>query len=54
MKFLLYLIFLLLLSSCVKNIWDESVKRDPITGDWEKWCPPILRNFDGSCRELKE
>ena len=48
---LLFLNILLLLSSCVKDIWNESGKRDPITGEWEKWCPPIKRNIDGSCRE---
>jgi hypothetical protein len=48
---LFFLIILLLLSSCVKDIWNESGKRDPITGEWEKWCPPIKRNIDGSCRE---
>ena len=21
------------------------------TDEWEKWCPPIKRNIDGSCRE---
>ena len=52
MRFVLFLIFLLLLSSCVNNIWNESVKKDPITGEWEKWCPPILRNIDGTCREF--
>ena len=51
MRFILFLIILLLLSSCVKDIWNESGKRDPITGEWEKWCPPIKRNIDGSCRE---
>ena len=51
MRFILFLIILLLLSNCVKNIWNESGNRDPITGDWEKWCPPIKRNIDGSCRE---
>ena len=48
---LFFLIILLLLLSCVKDIWNESGKRDPITGEWEKWCPPIKRNIDGSCRE---
>ena len=52
MRFFLFLIFLLVLSSCVNNIWNESVKKDPITGEWEKWCPPILRNIDGTCREF--
>ena len=52
MRFVLFLIFLLLLSSCVINIWNESAKKDPITGEWEKWCPPILRNIDGTCREF--
>ena len=52
MRFFLFLSGLLLLSSCVNNIWNESVKKDPITGEWEKWCPPILRNIDGTCREF--
>ena len=52
MRFFLFLIFLLLLSSCVNNIWNESAKKDPITGEWGKWCPPILRNIDGTCREF--
>ena len=51
MRFILFLIILLLLSNCVKDIWNESGGRDPITGEWEKWCPPIKRNLDGSCRE---
>ena len=51
MRFILFLIIPLLLSNCVKNIWNESGNRDPITGEWEKWCPPIKRNIDGSCRE---
>jgi len=52
MRFFLFLSGLLLLSSCVNNIWNESVKKDPITGEWEKWCPPILRNIDGTSREF--
>ena len=52
MRFFLFLIFLLLLSSCVINIWNESGNKDPITGEWEKWCPPILKNIDGICREF--
>jgi hypothetical protein len=52
MRFFLFLIFLLLLSSCVINIWNESGNKDPITGEWEKWCPPILKNIDGTCREF--
>ncbi len=51
MRFILFLIILLLLSNCVKDIWNESSNRDPITGEWERWCPPIKRNIDGSCRE---
>ena len=51
-RFILFLTILLLHSSCVKDIWIESVNRDTITGEWEKWCPPILRNIDGSCREF--
>jgi len=51
-KHLLILLSCLLLSSCVKDIWNESGKRDPITGEWVKWCPPILRNIDGTCREF--
>ena len=38
------------MKSCVKNtdfIWDESVEKDPITGDWKKYCPQILKNIDG-------
>ena len=52
MRFFLFLSGLLLLSSCVNNIWNESVKKDPITGEWKKWCPPILRNIDGTFREF--
>jgi len=52
MKYLLTILSFILLSSCVKDIWNESGKRDPITGEWVKWCPPILRNIDGSCREF--
>ena len=57
MRFILFLTFLLLISSCVKNIdfiWDESVGKDPITWDWKKYCPQILRNIDGSCQELQK
>ena len=50
-RFILYLMILLLLSNCVKDIWNETGNRDSITGEWEKWCPPIKRNIDGSCRE---
>ena len=56
MRFILFLTFLLLISSCVKNIdfiWDESVEKDPITGDWKKYCVPILRNINESCQELE-
>ena len=31
-----------------KIIWNEPGKKDPITGEWEKWCPPIMRNIDES------
>ncbi len=27
-------------------------RKAPITGEWEKWCPPIMRNIDVSCREI--
>ena len=45
------------MKSCVKNIdfiWDESVEKDPITGDWKKYCLPILRNFNESRQELEK
>jgi len=53
MKHLLILISFLLLSSCVKDIWNEPGKRDPITGEWVKWCPPILRNIDEVVEKYK-
>ena len=35
-----------------KNIWNESGQKDPITGEWEKLYPPIMRNINESCREI--
>ena len=52
MRFIHFLIFILLITSCVNSIWNESGNKDPITGEWEKWCPPIMRNIDESCREI--
>ena len=57
MSLLIFFTFLLLISSCVKNIdfiQDESVEKNPIAGDWKKYCPQILRNIDGSCQELEK
>ena len=28
----------------------EELVGDNLTGEWEKWCLPILRNIDGTCR----
>ena len=51
MRCLLFSLVFFVFLGCHKNIWNESGEKDPITGDWKKYCPPIYqKSFDGSCK----